>query len=139
MTKLFRFLNKTEITSQTLSSTWDSLTNPLLIEDVFAKNLRRVYRHVFTMFKDMFTLCLQTYLHNVYRHVYSMLENMSRHAYTMLEDIFTLCLKSSLHQVFRHVHRIAMSELMFTPSLKTCLQHVWTHTYTKLKTYLHIF
>ena len=84
----------------------------------------------------MFTLCLQTYLHHVYRHVYSMLENMSRHAYTMLEDIFTLCLKSSLHQVLRHVCRIAMSELMFTPSFKTCLQHVWTHTYTKLKNML---
>ena len=91
---------------------------------MFAQSLRHVHRHVYTMFKDMFTLCLQTYLHHVYRHVYSMLENMSRHAYTMLEDRFTLCLKSSLHQVLRHVYRIAMSELMFTPSLETCLQHV---------------
>ena len=62
--------------SQTLSSTWDSLTIPLLFEDV-----------CYPMFEYVLTPCLQTCLHFVYRHVYTM---------------FTLCLQTYLHHIWIH-------------------------------------
>ena len=48
----------------TLSSTWDSLTIPLLL----TKCLHHVYRHVWTMFK--------TCLHHAWGHVYTISEEM---------------------------------------------------------------
>ena len=91
--------------SQTLSSTWDNLTIPLLFEDV-----------CWPMFEYVLTPCLQTCLHYVFRHVYTM---------------FTLCLQTCLHHIW--IHFQTKLEDISTLYLKTCLHHVWRHIFSKFE------
>ena len=78
--------------SLTLSSTLDSLTIPFLFKDMVTQCsktfLHHVYRHVSTMFTDMFAPCL----HHVWRRVS-----------TILEDLFTQCKMTCLQYVWRQV------------------------------------
>ena len=91
-----------------------------MLEDMCAICLKisfnNVWRHVSTMFKDMFTSCLQTGLH---------------HVYTMFKDMFPPNLKICLHNVKRHVCYIFEDKLK--PCSKTCLHHVYIYFYTMLE------
>ena len=68
-----------------------------------------IFRHLFTMFTDIFTTCLQMFLHHINKHVYIILEDVWRHIYTVLEDMFMLCLKACLYYIY------SMCEHTLTP------------------------
>ena len=127
----------------TLSSTWDSLTIPLLFEDMFTQywktHLHHVYRHVYIMFTDMFIPCLH--------HVYTIFEDISppnlkiclhnvigyrtcfwRQVLTMFEDVFTPCLHSFVHHVWIYVYTVF--EDSFSQCWRTCVQYIWRQFFT---------
>ena len=96
---------------QTISSTQNFLTIPLLFEDVVAY----CFRHVYTIIKYMITPCLQKCLPHVYRHVYNMFADMFtaflmiyllEYICRMLVDMYTvyrLCLNIDLLKNWRIV------------------------------------
>ena len=74
--------------------------------------LPNAWRHVYTMFTDMFEPCLR----NVY--------TKFLHVYTMFSYMFTVCLKTCLHSVWGHVYIILED-------------HVWKHVYLLYETCLN--
>ena len=113
----------------------DSLTIPLLFEDMFVPCLQtclyHVYRPVYTMFTDTYTPCLKTCFHNTWRIVY-----------TMLEAIFPICLETSLNYVTPCLHLCfyTMLEHMFWTYLNICLYNVrWQYVQFVWRQFLTMF
>ena len=121
-------------------------------------SFNHVWGHVSTMFEDMLTPCLITYLwmfwtclHNIWRHIQTNFEDMLtqflkryffivwRHDYTLFENMSTQCINTLWF--FRLI--CIIFQVIFTLCMKTCLhkvtlliallQNIRTHIHTNLK------